>query len=177
MNRAILLTALLCACGSKAPVPEPAPATPGPVDTTPTLDRGLPAVTADGSNVVVVAGATLLVKDRADATVHEHDAANADEANGYLARAHAERDLHPLDAVTPGGSFDVRFNEGRVIVMSGGSPLHDRSYKAWTKPPAETCQAPARFDAAWADASRKVALLRITFEPAADCTRFHVVAW
>lgn len=176
MTRAILLSILLCACGSKAPAPAPVAETPAPVDDTPTVDS-LPAVTADGENIVVASGSTLLVKDRKDATAHEHPFAAAEEANAQLAEVHAERDLRPLEAVVPGSSFDVRFNDGRVIVMSGGSPVHDRAYKAWTRPPADTCTGAANVDATWADAALKIALLRIRFEPADACTQYHVVAW
>jgi hypothetical protein len=175
MTRTILVAALLCACGSKPPAPQPVAEPEAPVDTTPTLDR-LPAITADGANVVVAAGLTLLVMDRADAVAHEHAFANADEANAQLRTVHAERELHPLETVAPGGSFDVRFNEGRVIVMSGGSPVHDKTYRAWTRPP-EACSGAASVDATWADAGRKVALLRLRFEPAETCARYHVVAW
>lgn len=176
MKRTILLTVLLSACGSKAPAPAPVAEAPPPVDDTPTIDT-LPAVTADGGNVVVAVGSVLVVKDRKDATAHEHAFADAAEANAQLAKVHGERDLQPLAAVIAGSSFDVRFNDGRVIVMSGGSPVHDRTYRAWTRPPADTCTGAARVDATWADAARKVALLRIRFEPAEACTRYHVVAW
>jgi hypothetical protein len=180
MKRAMLFTLLLSvaswACGSKAPAPAPVVETPPVVDDTPTLDK-LPAITADGGNVVVAIGATLVVKDRKDATAHEHAFADATEANARLAEVHGERDLQPLAAVVSGGSFDIRFNDGRVIVMSGGSPVHDKTYRAWTKPPAETCTGNASVDATWADQTRKLALLRITFEPADACTQYHVVAW
>jgi hypothetical protein len=176
MKRAMLFTLLLCACGSKAPPPAPVAEAPPPVDDTPTIDT-LPAVTADGSNVVVAVGSVLVVKDRKDATAHEHAFADAAEANAQLAKVHGERDLQPLAAVVSGGSFDIRFNDGRVIVMSGGSPVHDKTYRAWTKPPSETCTGNPSVDATWADQSRKLALLRITFEPAETCAQYHVVAW
>ena len=157
--RPLLVTTfvVVAACSGTSPAPATvgntaspsAPAGPAPTIAWSTETAGsdfgsfawdrLPAVTADGANVVIPRvredGArgepnlTIEVKDRADTRVHEQvvlalaggdgaaapTAAAIDAGNAYLATTHAERDLVPL-AVAAGHVPDSEDRTGQLSV-------------------------------------------------------------
>jgi len=218
----LLVCALLAGCGG-APAPRStvgntATATP-PTTAPPILAReqpdgpftatGLPAISADGNNVVIAYVAedgargepnlAVLVKDRADATMHrqvvlepDQPAApwqpNLDAANAYLGRLHAERNLVPLAPLAVSGErtgagegLEVSWREGQVTVRAGGTVVLERSVAEWTIAPTPDCANPSFLAAAWGDAARELVLLEISYKGNDSCwepdSQYHVVSW
>jgi hypothetical protein len=211
MKRLLVCVALAACGGGAAPAPSNvAPPREAPITPAPSIARapedgpftwtGLPAVTADGSNVVIAnaredgargePNLTLLVKDRADALVEEQVVlapdgeqpwrANLDTTNAYLARVHQERELVPLAPIA-GSGLEVAWDEGRLIVRSGDAAVVEREHRDWTIAPTPQCENPSFLADAWTDAARKLVLVKISYRGTDTCwepdSSYHVVAW
>lgn len=213
MKRLLLIVLAGCA-GGAAPAATPANTTtpPAPVadGPPPSVARvgpyqgftatGLPAVTSDGTSVVIAEqredGArgepnlAIVVRDLADTTVHEHvvldperapepSEARLADANAYLARLHRERGLIPLTRDPDG--VRVTWTEPRLAVEAGGAVVVERDLPAWIAPPRGECTNPSHLGEVWGAPGQRFVLLRISYAGTDLCwepdSAWHVVSW
>ncbi len=126
-------------------------------------------------------------------------------ANQWLAERHQQRDWRPLTAAAPPappddgaeedaddvitlGAVEVRWNEGHLVVTSGGAKVVDATHADWTVKPYpmcdscdETCVNPSTLRAVAGDLANRLLVVTIAYRGNDSCwepsAAQHVVSW